>query len=38
LPNRFVWFNGKVPFRITEITTETDRIRMHFVPEPNQRR
>lgn len=37
-PNEFVWFNGKVPFRITAITTESGQIRLRFEPKPRKPR
>ncbi len=33
-PNHFIWLNGKVPFRITNVVTEPGRIRLRFEPEP----
>lgn len=38
LPNHFVWFNGKVPFRITGVTAEPGQLRLNIAPEPRGHR
>lgn len=38
LPNQFIWFNGKVPFRITGITAEPGQLRLNIAPEPRPHR